>query len=200
MKKKLIWIIIAVVLIVFVVCNMKVIDKGTESQYTGVVVFDAQSSSSGDWDNVVSEITGKAVDITTIETLDKSTLGLGTAVTVKGTVAEYSSKATGKKNSITVVPDGYTGDVVFVVELGSIYTSTNTALRDTQTAKSLTNDFTNQTEWSQYAKALNDQSYANVVTPLSIDESIQGKTVTIVGAATASGTTVTITPVSMSIE
>ncbi len=200
MKKKLIWIIIAVVLVAFVVCNMKVIDKGTESQYTGVVVFDAQSSSSGDWDNVVSEITGKAVDITTIETLDKSTLGLGTAVTVKGTVAEYSSKATGKKNSITVVPDGYTGDVVFVVELGSIYTSTNTALRDTQTAKSLTNDFTNQTEWSQYAKALNDQSYANVVTPLSIDESIQGKTVTIVGAATASGTTVTITPVSMSIE
>lgn len=200
MKKKLIWIIIAVVLVAFVVCNMKVIDKGTESQYTGVVVFDAQSSSSGDWDNVVSEITGKAVDITTIETLDKSTLGLGTAVTVKGTVAEYSSKATGKKNSITVVPDGYTGDVVFVVELGSIYTSTNTALRDTQTAKSLTNDFTNQTEWSQYAKALNDQSYANVVTPLSIDESIQGKTVTIVGAATASGKTVTITPVSMSIE
>lgn len=200
MKKKLIWIIIAVVLIVFVVCNMKVIDKGTESQYTGVFVFDAQSSSSNDWDNVVSEITGKAVDITTIETLDKSTLGLGTAVTIKGTVAEYSSKATGKKNSITVVPEGYTGDVVFVVELGSIYTSTNTALRDTQTAKSLTNDFTNQTEWSQYAKALNDQSYANVVTPLNIDESVQGKTVTIVGAATASGKTVTITPVSMSIE
>ena len=98
------------------------------------------------------------------------------------------------------MPEGYTGDVVFVVELGSIYTSTNTALRDTQTAKSLTNDFTNQTEWSQYAKALNDQSYANVVTPLNIDESVQGKTVTIVGAATASGKTVTITPVSMSIE
>ena len=44
------------------------------------------------------------------------------------------------------------------------------------------------------------QSFVNVVTPLAIDETIKGKTVTIIGAATASGTTVTITPVSIVIE
>ena len=80
------------------------------------------------------------------------------------------------------------------------YTATNAALRDTQTAKTLSNHFTNQTEWSQYAKALNDQSYANVIAPLGIDETIQEKTVTIIGAATAAGKAVTITPVSIVIE
>ena len=61
-------------------------------------------------------------------------------------------------------------------------------------------DFTNQTEWSQYAKALNSQLDELVVAPLAIDESIQGKTVSVIGAATASGDEVTITPISMTIE
>ena len=200
MKKYIIWIALAVVVIVFLAFNMKIIDKGTEGQYTGVVAFDANASSSSDWDNVVAEITGKAVDIQSLESVSKDALGLGTAIRLKGTVNEYISKASGKKNTMTVVPEGYTGEAAFVVELGSIYTATNAALRDTQTAKTLSANFTNQTEWSQYAKALNDQSYANVITPLGIDETIQGKTVTIIGAATASGTTVTITPVSIVIE
>ena len=200
MKKYIIWIALAVVVIVFLAFNMKIIDKGTEGQYTGVVAFDANASSSSDWDNVVAEITGKAVDIQSLESVSKDALGLGTAIRLKGTVSEYTSKASGKKNTMTVVPEGYTGEATFVVELGSIYTATNAALRDTQTAKTLTANFTNQTEWSQYAKALNDQSYTNVVAPLGIDESIQGKTVTIIGAATASGAAVTITPVSIVIE
>ena len=200
MKKYIIWIALAVVVIVFLAFNMKIIDKGTEGQYTGVVAFDANASSSSDWDNVVAEITGKAVDIQSLESVSKDALGLGTAIRLKGTVSEYTSKASGKKNTMTVVPEGYTSEATFVVELGSIYTATNAALRDTQTAKTLTANFTNQTEWSQYAKALNDQSYNNVVAPLGIDESIQGKTVTIIGAATASGATVTITPVSIVIE
>ena len=196
----IIWAALAVALIVFLAFSMKIIDKGTEGEYTGVFAFDAKSSSSSDWDNVVAEITGKAVDILSLESLTKDGLGTGTAVRLKGTVNEYISKASGKKNTITVVPEGYTGSVVFTVELGSIYSATNTAIRDTQTAKTLTSHFTNQTEWSQYAKALNDQSFANVVTPLNIDETIQGKTVVIVGAATAAGTTVTLTPVSLVIE
>ena len=199
-KAYIIWIVLAAAVIVFLAFNMKIIDKGTEGQYTGVVAFDASASSSSDWDNVVLEITGKAVEITSLDSLSKDALGLGTAVKTRATVTEYISKASGKKNTMTIAPEGYTGDCTFTVELGSIYTATNAALRDTQTAKTLSGDFTNQTEWSQYAKALNDQSFANVVTPLGIDESIQGKTVVIVGAATASGKAVTITPVSLAIE
>lgn len=194
MKKKIILIAVALAVVVFLVCSAKVIDKGTEDQYTGVVAFDAGASSSGDWEQIVAEIQGKAEDITAV---DLKSLGDGKAVTLKGTVSEYVSKAAGKKNSIIVVPEGYTGDAVFSVQLGSIYSGTS--VRDVQTLK-VFGDFTNQTEWSQYAKALNSQLDELVVAPLAIDESIQGKTVTVVGAATASGSEVTITPVAITIE
>ena len=86
---------------------------------------------------------------------------------------------------------------MFTVQLGSVYSGT--AVRDIQTVKSF-GDFTNQTEWSQYAKALNTQLHELVVQPLNIDESIQGKTVTITGAATGSGADINITPVAITIE
>ena len=194
MKKKIILIAVAVALVVFLACSAKIIDKGTEGQYTGVVAFDAGASSSGDWDQIVSEINGKAEEITAV---DLKSLGDGKAVKLKGKVSEYVSKAAGKKNSITVVPDGYSGDMVFSVQLGTIYSGTS--VRDVQTLK-VFGDFTNQTEWSQYAKALNSQLDELVVAPLAIDESIQGKTVTVTGAATASGNEVLITPVALTVE
>ena len=122
----------------------------------------------------MTPITGKAQDIAT---LDVASIGPGTAVSIRGAVSEFVSKAGGKKNSITVVPEGYSGDAVFTVQLGSIYSGTD--VRDAQTVKGFA-DFTNQTEWSQYAKALNSQLDELVVAPLAIDESIQGKTVQIV--------------------
>ena len=113
------------------------------------------------------------------------------------TVSEYVSKAAGKKNAIIVVPDGYSGDAIFSVQLGSIYSGTS--VRDVQTKK-VFGDFTNQTEWSQYAKALNEMLHERVVTPAGIDESIQGKKITVIGAATAAGNEVTITPVALTVE
>lgn len=194
MKKKIIWIVLAVVLVVFLALSAKVIDKGTEGQYTGEVAFDASASSGDDWSAVLGEITGKAEDIASV---DLAALGDGKAVTLKGTVTGYESKASGKKNTITVAPEGYSGDAVFTVQLGSIYSGT--AIRDTQTVKAF-GDFTNQTEWSAYAKALNSEMHDKVVVPLNIDEGIQGKTVTIVGAATGSGKDINITPVAITIE
>lgn len=194
MKKKIIWIVLAVALVVFLALSAKVIDKGTEGQYTGEVAFDASASSGDDWSAVLGEITGKAEDIASV---DLAALGDGRAVTLKGTVTGYESKASGKKNTITVAPEGYSGDAVFTVQLGSIYSGT--AIRDTQTVKAF-GDFTNQTEWSAYAKALNSEMHDKVVVPLSIDEGIQGKTVTIVGAATGSGKDINITPVAITIE
>lgn len=194
MKKKIIWIVLAVVLVVFLALSAKVIDKGTEGQYTGEVAFDASASSGDDWSAVLGEITGKAEDIASV---DLAALGDGRAVTLKGTVTGYESKASGKKNTITVAPEGYSGDAVFTVQLGSIYSGT--AIRDTQTVKAF-GDFTNQTEWSAYAKALNSEMHDKVVVPLNIDEGIQGKTVTIVGAATGSGKDINITPVAITIE
>ena len=83
-KKTIICIALAAVLVVFLVLSAKVIDKGTEGQYTGEVAFDANASSSGDWESVVNEITGKAQDITT---LDVASIGAGTAVSIRGAVS-----------------------------------------------------------------------------------------------------------------
>jgi predicted lipoprotein len=194
MKKNIIWILCVVVLIVFLALNAKVIDKGTEGQYTGVVAFDASSSSSDDWSGILAEITANAEDI---KDVDLRNLGAGKAVKLTGTVSEFVSKANGKKNSITVVPNNSTSGEVISIQLGSVYTGTS--VRDIQTVKAF-GDFTNQTEWSQYAKAINSQIHELVVEPLNIDESIQGKTVTVIGAATSSGDEVTVTPVSITIE
>ena len=84
----------------------------------------------------------------------------------------------------------------FTVQLGSIYSGT--AVRDIQTVKSF-GDFTNQTEWSQYAKALNSQLDKSAVAPLALDVNVKGRTVSVIGAATSSGSNVTITPVAISI-
>ena len=71
-KTKIIWIAVAVVLVVFLGLSMKVIDKGTEGQYTGEVAFDAGASSSSDWDAILAEITAGAQELST---LDLSALG-----------------------------------------------------------------------------------------------------------------------------
>ena len=100
-KKKILLIAVAVVLVVFLAMSAKVIDVGTEGQYTGVVAFDAKASSGGDWEKIVAEISGKAVGAETVEIAD---FGKGRAVTLRGTVSDYSSNANGKKNTLTVVP------------------------------------------------------------------------------------------------
>ena len=194
MKKNIIIAAVAVVLIVFLALNCKVIDKGTEGQYTGVVEFDASANSADDWSLITAEITEKAKDI---NELDLKNLGAGTPVAINGTITDYVSKANGKKNSLTVVPDGYTGSAVISIQIGSIYSGT--AVRDAQTLKAF-GDFTNQTEWSQYAKALNSELDTSVVLPLALDENAKGKQIELIGVATSSGDEVTVTPVSMALK
>lgn len=194
MKSKIIALIIAVIIIAFVANSAKVIDKGTEGQYTGVVAFDAKASSGSDWDKIAAEISSKAVDIININAND---FGTGKAVKFKATVNEFISKANGKRNSMIITPENYSGNLKFTVQLGSIYSGTS--IRDVQSVKSF-GDFTNQTEWSQYAKALNNQLHSSVVEPLAINDSIKGKLINIIGAATATGSEIIITPVAITIE
>ena len=170
---------------------VKVIDKGTEGKYTGETEFDAASNSGGDWEKVVAEITENAVDLSEQAGKIDKTCAVSASVKVK----EYESKANGKKNALILEVEGC--DDTVKVQIGSIYSGTD--VRDIQTVKNF-ESFTNQTEWSQYAKALNAQVDSLVVAPLSIDDSVVGKTVTLVGAASASGGEITITPVSMTIE
>lgn len=170
-----------------------VVPIGEEAAYSGKEEFDAAADSSSDWGQVVEEITGAAADLT--EVLNGDGVGEGTAVSGKATIVEFNTDT--PKYYLLITPEGYTGDAEIKIQAGGVYSGT--ALRDTQTVKGF-KDFTNQTEWSQYGKALNQEVDAQVVAPLALDESAAGKTVTFVGAAVESNGTVTITPVSMTIE
>ena len=193
MKKVIILILTGALISMTCTGCVKIIDKGTEGQYTGEVAFDASADSSSDWDQVVAEITENAKDLS--ELLAGDGVGKASAVSVTAKVKEFESKANGKKNALILDVEGYDGTVK--VQIGSIYSGSE--IRDVQSVKKF-ESFTNQTEWSQYAKALNAQVDSLVVAPLSIDDSVVGKTVTLVGAASASGGEITITPVSMTIE
>ena len=135
MKAKIFALIIIIALAAFVANSAKVIDKGTEGQYTGVVAFDAAASSGSDWAKISQEITANAIDL--------NALGAGKAIKINGTVSDFTSKAGGKRNSITITPENYSGNMIFTVQLGSVYTGTS--VRDAQTIKKF-GDFTNQTE------------------------------------------------------
>lgn len=172
---------------------VKVVPIGEEAAFSGKEVFDSAAESSSDWAQVTEEITGAAADIT--EVLNGEGVGSGKAVSGKAQIVEFNTDT--PKYFLLVTPEGYTGDVQVKIQAGGVYSGT--AVRDLQTLKGF-EDFTNQTEWSQYGKALNKEVDAQVVAPLALDESAAGKTVTFVGAAVENNGTVTITPVSMTIE
>ena len=120
------------------------------------------------------------------------------AVTLKGKVVSFESMANGKKTYLVVVPDGYKGKTEVDVQTGSIYTGT--AVRDVQNEKKF-EDFTNQTEWSEYAKSLNAEVDSNVIAALDFAKNDPtGKTVTLTGAAESTAGKVVVTPVEMTVE
>lgn len=171
-----------------------VVPIGEEASFTGQEVFDSSAESSGDWAAVAEEITGAATDLA--EVMNGGGIGSNT-VAVSGTASVVEFNTETPKYYLSIILDGYSGSEEFRIQAGGVYSGT--AVRDAQTVKNF-ESFTNQTEWSQYAKALNEQVDTQVVAPLALDESAAGKTVTFVGAAVQSGDTVTITPVSLTIE
>lgn len=192
MKKKLILIITAVMMAVSVTaCGIvTVVPIGQESSFTGQQAFDSSAESSNDWTAVADELKAGATDAAQAISAG---VGSGTAVTGTAKILEFNTET--PKYYLLVELDGYDGEVQ--IQAGGVYSGT--ALRDTQTLKAFEN-FTNQTEWSQYAKALNKEADTQVVAPLGIDESVAGKTVTFTGAAAESAGKIVITPVEMTIE
>ena len=178
-------------------CNfVTVIPIGQEGEYTGQKAFDSGEQSSSDWATIVEELTAEAKDVVTALNAGEATTG-SVAVTGTATVSTYDGAKSKKYLVLTI--DGYTGDAKVMIQVGG--PNSTTAIRDVQTLKTF-ESFTNQTEWSQYAKALNSESAENVCAPLGLDETVEGKTVTFIGAATKATTSsdIIITPVSLSGE
>ena len=192
MKKRVSLIVVSILLAIGLAgCGVvTVVPIGQESSFTGKEEFDSGAQSSDDWSAVVEDIKGKAADIS--EALAGG--GDGAAVSGSAKIIEFNTDT--PKYYLLVEMDGYSGGEIRI-QAGGVYSGT--AVRDAQGGKGV-EDFANQTEWSQYAKALNQEADTQVVAPLAIDESVAGKTVTFTGAAAESGGTVTITPVEMTIE
>lgn len=171
---------------------VKVIPKGEESKYTGETTFDATATADEDWNSVVEEITGKAEDLSSTAASAQS--GTAYAVKFSGKVTEYNTDT--PKGYIAVTVDGISDPVQ--VATGKVVTGT--ALRDSQTVKAF-QDFKNQTQWSQYAKTLNQASLTNVIEKNEIGKDTVGKTVDVVGCYTpAANGTITVVAVSISVK
>jgi len=116
MKKRLVSVMTAVCLAFTLTGCVKIIDKGTEGEYTGEVAFDAAADSSSDWGQISAEIEEKAAEISEV-----MGSGIGSeAVAVKGTatVTEYIEK--GPKHILAITPDGYDGSETFMLQIGSV--------------------------------------------------------------------------------
>ena len=172
-----------------------VVPIGQESEYTGQKKFDSSEESSSDWEHIVTEISEKAADV--VEVLNEEGVGQAAAVSGTAKIAVYDGEKS--KKYLVLDLEGYTGDAAVMIQIGG--PNSTTGIRDVQTVKNF-ESFANQTEWSQYAKALNKEAAANVCDPLALDAGCEGKTVTFIGGAQKSGTStdIIITPVSLSVE
>lgn len=173
-----------------------VVPIGQESEYTGEKKFDSSEESKSDWDQVVAEISEKAEDLAQVLN-DGGAVSEAAAVKGSARISAYDGEKS--KKYLVLEVEGYTGDAPVLIQVGG--PNSTTAIRDIQTLKGF-ESFTNQTEWSQYAKALNKESAANVADPLALDAGAEGKTAVFTGAAVKSGTSsdIIITPVSLEIE
>jgi len=168
---------------------VKVVKIGQEGALTGETEFNSGAQSSEDWGKVVTQITDSAKDLKDVQGK------LGTeAVAVSGTakIKEWNHK---QEVKTYLVLDGYDSEVQ--VQTGSVYIGTT--IRDLQTLKAFS-DFTNQTEWSEYAKALNKESDSLVVAPLKLSDDVAGKEITFVGAAVKKAGKIVVTLVSAEIK
>ena len=170
---------------------VKIIPAGTESEYTGQTVFDASSVAADDWTAVSTEIAGSAAPLA--DTLANAQSGSAYSVSFTGTISEYNTDT--PKGYLAITVDGVANEVR--VQVGSVYSGTT--VRDAQTVKAY-ESFTNQTEWSAYAKTLNSQVQANVVDPLGDLSALVGSTVEVVGCFTPAADAVVVTPVSIAVQ
>lgn len=193
MKKRLVYVLGASILAMSMLSGcgiVKVVKIGEE--ISGKEEFNASADSGDDWTQIVDELTENATDLA-----EAAEAGLKDATAVSGTAEIVEFNTDTPKYYLLITPEGYSGDLEFKIQAGGVYSGTT--VRDAQTLKGF-ESYTNQTEWSKYGKALNEEVDTNVVAPLELDESAAGKTVEFVGAAVESNGTVTITPVSMTIE
>ena len=213
MKKS---IIISIMIIgALAVSGCKVILIGTESEYTGATSFDASAGGDSLWsDQLVPEITEKAVDLAELLNssggdlfsdtasamaakvpTDSSTAASKSiiyAVKGTGTITEVVSKAVSEdassKGYLLIKLDGYDGDDTIKLAVGPV--NMDTSLRDAVDFMDI-NNYNGQkvttNEWAQVASNINTMVQDNVISKLDLTTA-SGKTAEFTGAFSVSST------------
>jgi predicted lipoprotein len=197
MKKRIVLLMMAAVLLIIPTGCVKVVKIGEESALTGKTDFSASDSVSDLWESAQENIEEKAVDLgdflteangdlsSLVDKYGKYSMGtsgsISYAVKGTGTVTEVNQEK--KAGYMTVKLDGYEGPETIMIQIGSIYKGSST--RDTLDIISF-GDYTNQEEWAAISQELHTQIDAEVIQPAD-PASLEGKTIDFTGTFTVDG-------------
>ncbi len=209
MKKRMLALSLTLALAVSVMMTgcVKVVKIGEEGKYTGATEFNAGDDVAKIWESsALPEMNEKAVELKDFLTEANGDLksladkygkySMGTSgelnYVVKGTGTVEEVNTESKAGFMTVKLDGYTGSEIVKIQIGPVYKGS--AVRDSLSFIKF-GDYTNQEEWAAVSQSINEIVAKDVVEKAD-PESLKGKTVTFVGAFTASDNAeVLITPV-----
>ena len=180
---------------------VKVVKIGEEGKYTGDVEFNAGDDVEAIWEeSALPEMNENAVDLKEFLEADeygKYSMGdsgeLSYVVKGSGTVEEVNTQS--QAGYMAIKLDGYNGTEVIKIQIGPVYKGSS--IRD---SLSFIN-YKNQEQWAAVSQSINEVVAKDVVEPAKPD-SLQGKTISFVGAFTVStgSSDVLITPVVLEAE
>lgn len=197
MKKRVLALTLALVMVLGSTGCVKVVKIGEEGALTGNVEFNASDNVSDMWDAAVANLEEKAVDLPTFLTEangDLSSLvdqygkySMGTSGTisyaVKGTGVVEEVNQEKKAGYMTVKLDGYEGSEIIKIQIGSIYKGSST--RDTLDIVNF-GDYTNQQDWAAVSQELHTMIDTDVIQPAD-PANLVGKTIDFTGTFSVEG-------------
>ena len=192
---------------------MKVVKIGEEGKYTGDVEFNAGDDVEAIWEeSALPEMNENAVDLKEFleesngdltalaDEYGKYSMGdsgeLSYVVKGSGTVEEVNTQS--QAGYMAIKLDGYNGTEVIKIQIGPVYKGSS--IRDSLSFIKF-GDYKNQEQWAAVSQSINEVVAKDVVEPAKPD-SLQGKTISFVGAFTVStgSSDVLITPVVLEAE
>ena len=213
MKKRVISLVTALILAASAFSMtgcVKVVKIGEEGKLTGDVEFNAGDNVANIWDSkALPELEGKAVDITQfleesggdlkslVDKYGKYSMGTSGEINyvVKGTAVVEEVNQEKKAGYMVVKPEGYGGDVVIKLQIGSVYKGSS--VRDSLDFIKF-GDYKNQQEWAAVSQSFHDIIDATVA---AAPETLQGKTIEFTGTFTANkDDEILITPVKLTVN
>lgn len=197
MKKRIMALVMALAFVLSCTGCVKVIKIGEEGKYTGKVEFNAADAAASLWEGAVANIEEKAVNLpdflteadgnlsSLVDKYGKYSMGTSGTISyaVKGTGVVEEVNQEKKAGFIVVKLDGYDGDEIIKIQIGSIYKGSST--RDTLDIIDF-GDYTNQQEWAAISQELHTAIDTNVIQPAD-PANLTGKTIEFTGTFTVDG-------------